>query len=282
VRRIVINEPGDDAWQKWRALCDTEQLKLNQAASAGQPVAIVPDIYKGKKFDIRNRFFFCLRLPFCGKCAYCEQTIYGDQHGDVEHFRPKDAVTDRSNRKVYVSVNGKEALHPGYYWLAYNWRNLLPSCSLCNTLSRRSEGSRLIGKGTRFPVEGKHAENPGDEVKEKPLLILPTEEDPGDHLEMTSTGVLRGKGRKGLTTIEILGLNERGLPDARRQMYLNTQMKLGLVLQALGRGERHRDQDLENELKKSLEGYGEFSMAATKALRDRLPIIETYLSQLEA
>jgi hypothetical protein len=65
-------------------------------------------------------------------------------------------------------------------------------------------------------------------------------------------------------------------------MYLNTQMKLGLVLQALGRGERHRDQDLENELKKSLEGYGEFSMAATKALRDRLPIIETYLSQLEA
>ena len=33
--------------------------------------------------------------------------------------------------------------HPGYFWLAYNWKNLLPSCQNCNTYG---------GKGVQFPA----------------------------------------------------------------------------------------------------------------------------------
>src|SRR5688572_13150422 len=56
------------------------------------------------------------------KCAYCE-TFYGaSQPVAVEHYRPKGEVID-----------GDERVRPGYYWLAANWENLLPSCTDCNS-----------------------------------------------------------------------------------------------------------------------------------------------------
>ncbi|MEF9674035.1 hypothetical protein QNM99_25505 [Pseudomonas sp. PCH446] len=38
---------------------------------------------------------------------------------DVEHYRPKGAVSE-------------DASHPGYWWVAMDWDNLLPSCIDCN------------------------------------------------------------------------------------------------------------------------------------------------------
>jgi len=70
-----------------------------------------------------------LREIYSYKCAYCEAY---EPEPEVEHYRPKRSVAG-------------EALHNGYYWLCYEWSNLMPACHDCN--KRRS-------KGTHFPVEG--------------------------------------------------------------------------------------------------------------------------------
>src|ERR1019366_2514040 len=49
------------------------------------------------------------------KCCYSEAKFVRD-YVPVEHFRPKSAIAQQgSSKKQY----------PGYYWLAYEWSNLL-------------------------------------------------------------------------------------------------------------------------------------------------------------
>ena len=55
-----------------------------------------------------------------GKCCFCERKAGKD--GDVEHFRPKAG---------YRQTKSGALLRPGYYWLTYEWDNLLLSCSEC-------------------------------------------------------------------------------------------------------------------------------------------------------
>ena len=62
------------------------------------------------------------------KCAYCEAY---EPEPEVEHYRPKKGVTDE--------------VHEGYYWLCYEWSNLMPACHDCN--KQRS-------KSNHFPIEG--------------------------------------------------------------------------------------------------------------------------------
>ncbi|RYE15232.1 MAG: hypothetical protein EOP45_18680, partial [Sphingobacteriaceae bacterium] len=69
-----------------------------------------------------------LKVIYTNKCAYCE--CY-EPEPEVEHYRPKKRVT---------GVPG----HPGYYWLCYEWSNLMPSCHDCN---------KAKSKGNNFPVE---------------------------------------------------------------------------------------------------------------------------------
>ena len=116
-----------------------------------------------------------------GKCC-CEQKIQVD--GDVEHFRPKSH----------------------YYWLAYDWTNLLWACSPCNSRYKR----------THFPLEDES--HRGTQL-EKALLINPALEDPEEFISWrgpvpgsTAKHKLRSE-----TTLEILKLRERGLVDIRRQ-----------------------------------------------------------------
>src|SRR5205085_9189437 len=122
-------------------------------------------IYKGARSYIYKAFH--------GKCAYCEAKFVLDQSGDIDHFRPKARVTDENDRPV--KLNSVD--HPGYYWLAYDWQNLLPCCSKCNRPSKHASG-KIIGKGTRFPVENRHAFRPEEVMAETPMFINPAAEDP--------------------------------------------------------------------------------------------------------
>jgi hypothetical protein len=89
---------------------------------------------------------------FHRKCAYCDAQFEHVAYGDVEHFRPKGGVTDEPD-------------HPGYWWLAYEPSNYLPSCALCN------QGD---AKKNHFPIGGKRAYGPGDDLDaEKPDLLNP-------------------------------------------------------------------------------------------------------------
>ncbi|MBY0507856.1 MAG: hypothetical protein K2X03_28340 [Bryobacteraceae bacterium] len=62
-----------------------------------------------------------LKLAQHLKCCFCERTVGEDGH--IEHFRPKGAV-----RQDLESPRSES----GYYWLAYEWANLLLSCADCN------------------------------------------------------------------------------------------------------------------------------------------------------
>jgi hypothetical protein len=268
VIKIQCMEPDDERWRKWKKRCSIALLKVHAQVARGEAPKISEKIYKGAAFNLKDWFFLSPVAPFFGKCVYCEQKIRPSQHGDVEHFRPKARVTDVNDKMVYFDKDNKSIPHPGYYWLAYDWRNLVPSCILCNTYSHRSEGSRLIGKGTRFPVVGAYATAPGEEALEHPLLLLPTKDDPGDHVEMTETGVLAPKTERGKSTIEILGLNERELPDRRMRVYRDTILKLATLHHAhLLNDTRTRDQ-LIAEFRDIRAGKAEFSATAQKAMSD--------------
>ncbi len=58
-----------------------------------------------------------------GKCAFCEQNVLNVSHCDVEDFRTKGGYNQSLKRQLQ---------RPDYYWLAYNWDNLLFTCASCN------------------------------------------------------------------------------------------------------------------------------------------------------
>lgn len=130
---------------------------------------------------------------FHGKCAYCESYYATTQPVDVEHYRPKSEVEGDKD-------------HPGYWWLAMVWTNLLPSCIDCNRrreqhtpaggaasqvklveASDRNRWRKLsTGKATAFPlVTGSSRATKEEEnydAIEQRLLLDPTRDEPADHI----------------------------------------------------------------------------------------------------
>jgi hypothetical protein len=155
-----------------------------------------------------------------------------------------------------------ETREPGYYWLAATWENLLPSCHNCNTdlWTEHPDGTRRkTGKGSWFPLEDESARATceGEEEREQPLLLHPYEDDPAEHLEFVEDGVIRARGRadgqpsrRGEVTIDLLGLNRRGLVDMRR----DRQVVVKAAKKALAEAERdHLGDPTDAELKAKYE-----------------------------
>lgn len=116
-----------------------------------------------------------------GKCAYCERQL-DDSDAHIEHYRPK--------------------ANPQYRHLAFEWTNLLLSCSTCNS-------SRY--KGDKFP-----------EATDGGPIIDPSGEDPGAHLQFVfdpaaGTASVYGSTTRGNTTVQVLGLNRQKLRRKRTQ-----------------------------------------------------------------
>ncbi|SFJ59977.1 TIGR02646 family protein [Candidatus Pantoea symbiotica] len=130
-----------------------------------------------KSDDVKKR----LEELFHGKCAYCESFYASQAPVDVEHYRPKGAVEG-------------EHQHPGYWWVAMDWENLLPSCIDCNRRRkqiipvvvnnmRQLHQNMQTGKKDSFPILGVRslAENKNFS-QEKPLLLDPTRDNPSEHI----------------------------------------------------------------------------------------------------
>ena len=99
-----------------------------------------------------------------GKCWYVECRNPGTDN-DIDHFRPKLRVNEDNT-------------HPGYYWLAFDWRNLRLSCHRANRLRRNPEAPVTGGKGDHFPLLNPdyRARTPTDDVAiEQPGLLDPTD-----------------------------------------------------------------------------------------------------------
>ncbi|MDT4292349.1 hypothetical protein RO575_22515 [Methylomonas sp. MO1] len=144
----------------------------------------------------------CVKAPLEAahqkKCCYCESIFEATSYGEVEHYRPKGVISPKKKgRKIY----------PGYYWLAYDWDNLLYICKRCNR-----------NKSYYFPLEdeSKRARNHNEKIEnELPLFVKPSVDNPLDHISFRQDAIF-GLTEKGKTTIEYLKLDRTGLFESRR------------------------------------------------------------------
>ncbi len=158
-------------------------LKRQNGKAVAEAVKVEFKIYKQP--DIRTG----LESLFYGKCAYCEARYAHQAPVEIEHFRPKGALEG-------------EDPHPGYWWLAAKWENLVPSCIDCNR--RRTQDlygampsfaewtdARITlpkpgqsGKAAAFPIAGIRAVKEADSLDdERAFFLNPTADDPDDHLD---------------------------------------------------------------------------------------------------
>ncbi|MEW6279442.1 MAG: hypothetical protein AB1758_12505 [Candidatus Eremiobacterota bacterium] len=135
----------------------------------------------------------------------------------VDHFRPKAGVAGVSS-------------HPGYYWLAYVWENLYPTCSLCNCRRRDKPTWQdpttgpARGKQDQFPLSDEltRAQGPDEDTsKEARLLLDPCEDDPEAHLMFGPQGVVtaRNFSMQGKESIRAFHLSRKRL-NQHREAYL--------------------------------------------------------------
>lgn len=192
----------------WLENKKADQLSIAKAQGKAE---IEVEAYKGKKITItdpKDDYFgdeefeirYLLRKAFNNKCVYCEREEFKP---DVDHFRPKGRITGKGGNKH------------GYYWLCYNWTNLLPSCADCN---------RFSGKLDKFPVEGTRITKPPynsngkldyqacsvdsfNMISEQAYLLNPEIDQPEKHFKVEWNGKLSGIDIRGVKTIDICNLN---------------------------------------------------------------------------
>lgn len=178
---------------------------------------------------------YALEKLFHGKCAYCESFYASQAPVDVEHFRPKGQVSG-------------EPGHRGYWWLAMNWTNLLPSCIDCNRRRWQavpaipdslvalldsptlSDGKASLGKADLFPLAGLRATSEASPLAdEQPLLINPCDDDPAQDLAfyidrdhpvslLVPAMVDERPSARGVASIHVYGLNRLGLVQERTRV----------------------------------------------------------------
>lgn len=177
---------------------------------------------KGFKFEAYGspEVRAALEKAFHGKCAYCECRYDSGAPCDVEHYRPKGGV----------AINGKLE-EPGYYWLAAEWTNLLPSCIDCNRKRYHEfpeDGIEARGKANLFPIDGKkRATAPGKEHAERRLLLHPYFDDPSEYIRFVDDGVIQaladhtGAPKKmAMESIRVYGLDRPRLTSERRFVWI--------------------------------------------------------------
>lgn len=188
--------------------------------------------------DIRQQ----LQALFHGKCAYCESVYASMAPMDVEHWRPKKAIDPvLGSRKRADQI-------VGYYWLAADWENLLPSCIDCNRERNQViDGDGNLSKGGKqnyFPVgddehfpkrENPHELWPSEGNQETPLLVHPCNEDP-EHFFHYQDGLIFPKSDldqadtdKAKTSIRVYGLNRSELVRQRFEWQLLIEARLFTV-----------------------------------------------------
>ncbi len=223
MRQLTIEEPTDAAWKKWRSRC---------AEATAEAVALVAG---GDRFEVsalyKEQKEVFLKL-FNEKCAYCERSI-ANQRGDLDHYRPKGQFKGLDGNIVKRVKNGTSQFHRGYYWLAYEWTNILLACISCN------QAMRGRGKHNHFPVKGEHAWLPGEEQAEHPLLLNPLKDDPVKHWSLNKgSGMFDPETDEARATIRILGLNSQKLAKARAKEFKRAEMEaFCLIGEARTRGE---------------------------------------------
>jgi len=191
---------------------DNEQIakKLLKIKDEGKPGEKINDLYNDD--DVRN----ALNQLYHNKCAYCEGlTNTAKFTSRIDHYRPKNGIKGVTN-------------HKGYYWLGYEWTNLLPTCEKCN-----------IKKSNQFPLKDEttritdNLKNEGfllnnefvlenftisKLTKEQRLLLNPEIDEVEKHLYFLPNGEVRHLTDEGEITIKVCDLNRSSLIYERKKI----------------------------------------------------------------
>jgi uncharacterized protein (TIGR02646 family) len=187
-----------------------------------------------------------LKMDFKDKCAYCESYYGAVYDGDIEHFRPKGKVAEKSPQT------------PGYYWLANDWTNLLLSCQHCN--QRRNHEIQIennisivsLGKLDQFPLkdESKRVNHHAGNIEEEErLLINPCIDNPIEYFEYDEIeGVIKPIGDENKRimsqkSIEIYALQQTLLVQNRKRVLLRLREQIIRTRRAMNTN------DFDNQIK---------------------------------
>ncbi|TCK67244.1 uncharacterized protein (TIGR02646 family) [Winogradskyella wandonensis] len=173
----------------------------------------------GNPDEKRSRVEDQLALSYYNKCAYCERLA----KADIEHYRPKKKVVEDNT-------------HNGYYWLCYEWTNLLPSCVKCNREGAKHSKFPILGIRVYTPsflanaqlnLNHQRAENT-PLLDEMPYLLHPEVDDPEAYFDFfndPSGDGIRIRGidaqNRGNETIGICLLNRQELRLERVENVIN-------------------------------------------------------------
>ena len=187
-----------------------------------------------------------LKLKQHNKCCFSEAKFNGD-YPHVEHFRPKGGVENNKNGAF---------TYPGYYWLAYNWDNLLLCKSVINCSYKRNF----------FPLKVERLRNRihTDTNTETALLIDPSKENPRRHIRFYGYSPI-AKTKRGEFNINMLGLRHSDFVEGRKQKYILLKGLKESVDLLLASGYNPSDSDIQPfiaELKAAMEPEAEFSSMA--------------------
>ena len=200
-------------------------------------------IYSGPVTDI-NSVKYKLKEIYKNKCAFCESS-YDEM--TIDHYRPKDSIANAS------------AL--GYFWLCYEWSNLIFACGPCNEIYKRY----------KFPILGSyidHSLKSSLELKqdsnrllvelnkiEKPLILNPEEKNfsPQKYIKFDRDGKPSGIDKKGRgqTTIDECGLDKTIL-NGNRKSKLDNLIKYS-ILQLIYNPDKYTDDEMIIEFKQMLD-----------------------------
>ncbi|MCP4660652.1 MAG: hypothetical protein GY856_35070 [bacterium] len=234
-----------EAWESWKA-----------SSASGEKFR--HEFKDGIWGDLKH---WLLNNVFHEKCAYCETPrLRCSFH--VDHFRPKSRVRYRVGESKKLAKGactdheGREIDHPGYFWLAYHWRNLFPSCEYCNTAEGKKDQFPLLDSSRyillkelddetaelRYPSRqserwpGFSYPDPRDlDDLEKPALLCPyADDDPRDHIGFGEHGIVyaRNSSERGKHSIALFNLKDEKLREARQKAQEEALTELLLELLA--------------------------------------------------
>lgn len=173
-----------------------------------------------------------LKKVYNNKCAYCEGQSAAQSPFQVEHYRPENSPKENS-------------MHPGYYWLAYEWSNLLWSCFWCNNYKKNQfplEGEKERVQNPPLLKSGKldHDKckaNSAELINEEPLLLNPEIDDRKKNLYFLPNGAIKGYTKKGKATIEICKLDRLDLIVSRKAIVDDFKEEIDLEIRDFLKGE---------------------------------------------
>ncbi len=204
IDKSLVNKPSvlDDSW------IESKLLKIKDDKNPGKKITT--------KYN-HDQVRYALNRLYNNKCAYCEGIANTSKFTSrIDHYRPKDKIKGVEN-------------HKGYYWLGYEWTNLLPTCEKCN-----------IKKSNKFPLSENESTRISDNLelegflqngkfifekfklekleKENRLLLNPEIDKVEEHLYFSPTGEIKHLTKKGEKSIEVYDLNRNSLILERRSI----------------------------------------------------------------